>query len=695
MIDESLIKSNFVGRDGFRWWIGQIPPEDSHGGQLNGAGWGNRFKVRIMGYHPYSTADLPDEDLPWAQVLLSTTSGSGAGNQAQTVAVSPSDTVFGFFLDGDNAQVPVILGVFGRTSQVPSNTYISPFLPFTGYTNKIKNDGSYFPANQANEQNANALKSPRNVSPQQAKKIGPEERSAYSGIGDIVKAGSASPSSTLDKISTEINNFVNQIQSITDNVRGALGEAKAFINLEIGKITAKIQKIASGLVNGMINGLYEALAPVLNAGLKLLYRTVYALVLAATQNSFIAHRAGVAAQEAMVLPVKLVQDALPCVANSVLASIGNIINGLLKSVAENVTNFATCISDQFVGGLVNHIIGAVESLLSPILSGVDKILMGFNLVSSLRSSVDGLLSASVRESCNEIAPNYNAQTDRWTIGKGATNTPGVSLQKIMETANAAYAIAEYSTNIGEELTDLVKEVGSLDIFNSGFSTPGFQSALSECYGGPPLSCAGVEVKLFGSTGTGASAKAILGSIVGQGASATASIIGFDILTGGGGYDYPPYVEIVDRCNQGYGAIARAVVDYDETSPTYKQVVDIYVVSEGENYPVSDRLDETSPEPPYVINTIGVVNPGTGYKNTDTVIDTNNPTVEYKIEVGTAGDIIKVFPINTALENVAEIKDLPELEVKTSTGYGAILKARLKPRPNYQGEIKQQIDCISK
>ena len=52
MIDESLIKSNFVGRDGFRWWIGQIPPADAQGGQVNGAGWGNRFKVRIMGYHP-------------------------------------------------------------------------------------------------------------------------------------------------------------------------------------------------------------------------------------------------------------------------------------------------------------------------------------------------------------------------------------------------------------------------------------------------------------------------------------------------------------------------------------------------------------------------------------------------------------------------------------------------------------------
>ena len=26
MIENNLLKSNFLGRDGFRWWIGQIPP---------------------------------------------------------------------------------------------------------------------------------------------------------------------------------------------------------------------------------------------------------------------------------------------------------------------------------------------------------------------------------------------------------------------------------------------------------------------------------------------------------------------------------------------------------------------------------------------------------------------------------------------------------------------------------------------
>lgn len=210
MIEESLLKTNFIGRDGFRWWIGQIPPKTSgQSEQSNGSGWGNRVKVRILGYHPYSVVELPDDDLPWANVLLGTTDGSGAANRANSVALSPGDTVFGFFLDGDNAQVPVIMGVFGRTSQVASTDYVSPFVPFTGYTSEIQNDGATLAKNEANEQNANAQKSPRSVSRTDADKINSKtnpdgdpakkEITSSSAIGKKVTAASAEKDSAIQK----------------------------------------------------------------------------------------------------------------------------------------------------------------------------------------------------------------------------------------------------------------------------------------------------------------------------------------------------------------------------------------------------------------------------------------------------------------------------------------------------------------
>ena len=29
MIENSLIQSNFIGRDGFPWWVGQVAPEEA------------------------------------------------------------------------------------------------------------------------------------------------------------------------------------------------------------------------------------------------------------------------------------------------------------------------------------------------------------------------------------------------------------------------------------------------------------------------------------------------------------------------------------------------------------------------------------------------------------------------------------------------------------------------------------------
>ena len=137
MIDEALLKSNFVGKDGFRWWVGQVAPSTVQGEQLapkDGVkSWGNRLKVRIMGYHPFSKADLADEDLPWANVMLPSTSGTGGSNFASTVVLRPGDVVIGFFLDGETAQQPVILGSFARTDDVPQGLPSESigFIPFT------------------------------------------------------------------------------------------------------------------------------------------------------------------------------------------------------------------------------------------------------------------------------------------------------------------------------------------------------------------------------------------------------------------------------------------------------------------------------------------------------------------------------------------------------------------------------------
>ena len=118
----------------------------------------------------------------------------------------------------------------------------------------------------------------------------------------------------------------------------------------------------------------------------------------------------------------------------------------------------------------------------------------------------------------------------------------------------------------------------------------------------------------------------------------------------------------------------------------RQVTDIYVVTPGENYPVIE--DEND----YTVDHVVVVNSGSGYSNDDVITD-NQGNVYTKI-LDESGRILNVIPPNPALENVKLVSNLPILNIETSTGSGAIIKAQLAPRPSYQGEIKQVIDCIT-
>ena len=678
MIDESLLKSNFLGRDGFRWWIGQIPPESSHGGQINGAGWGNRFKVRIMGYHPYNTVELSNEDLPWAQCLLPTTSGTGAGNNSTTVKVSPGDTVFGFFLDGDNAQIPVIMGCFGRTSQVPAGDYAGPFIPFTGYTSKITNDGTALKRDQTNEQNAESGKSPRSVSPQQAESIADDEISSFSAIGDKIQLANTVNNTIIGKISTEVGNLLNKVKApaiFTD------------IANEITRVTDKIQAITNGLVGNMINGLYKGMIPILNSGLQLLYNSVYSIVLAATQNPAAAHLAGVEAQTAMVIPIRAVEQAMPCVAGAIISGLGSLIEEILNSVVDNVQNFVSCAGNQFTGVLVNDIIGKISSGLSDSLGGVQTILEfvpSFSVDGFLRNSIDSIKGLVGLFDCNQSTGKSNGIVDEWIIGCGPTNAPTPNFDEILENANTTNAIATSGDVLG----------GVAGVFTSLNNIPNQNGG---CYTGSPLFCSAPVVTIFGGGGSGATSIPLLGAISGS----TGSVIGAKVTNGGSGYRFPPFVEIRDNCNQGYGVVARSTIN------DAGEVDSIYIVSEGENYPTGDLYDNSTITTAdtvinsstenqtqslvsrnYIVNNILIQNPGQNYIQGD--IATDQFDNEYSIEIF-EGSITKIQPINT----IVIVNDLPVITIKSDTGFGSILRPLLDiPPAEFQGEVRQVIDCVT-
>ena len=62
---------------GSRLYFGRVAPIEPQLDQVN-SGWSWRYKVRIFDKHTEDKVVLPDEELPWAQVLLPVTAGSGA-----------------------------------------------------------------------------------------------------------------------------------------------------------------------------------------------------------------------------------------------------------------------------------------------------------------------------------------------------------------------------------------------------------------------------------------------------------------------------------------------------------------------------------------------------------------------------------------------------------------------------------------
>lgn len=100
-------------------WFGRVVSDASWQDNIEAAhfspeqqkGWGYRYRVRYFGLHSGNTNDLPDEQLPMANVVLPVTAGSGLGGFVDTPALSSGTIVTGFFLDGMAGQEPYIDGV--------------------------------------------------------------------------------------------------------------------------------------------------------------------------------------------------------------------------------------------------------------------------------------------------------------------------------------------------------------------------------------------------------------------------------------------------------------------------------------------------------------------------------------------------------------------------------------------------------
>jgi hypothetical protein len=98
-----MADSHFMGKDGFHWFFGKVV--DRHDPLCLG-----RVRVRVYGVHPDDENLVPNSHLPWAIPIQPITSAATFGIGHSPVGPIEGTNVFGFFADGEDAQIPFVMG---------------------------------------------------------------------------------------------------------------------------------------------------------------------------------------------------------------------------------------------------------------------------------------------------------------------------------------------------------------------------------------------------------------------------------------------------------------------------------------------------------------------------------------------------------------------------------------------------------
>lgn len=754
MIDESFLKSNFLGRDGFVWWIGQVAdPQVWRNAKVDlqeGAeGWGYRVKVRIIGYHSFSRNELPDNDLPWAHVLTSASDGSpGQGGFGKTPLLLGGESVVGFFLDGEEAQQPVIMSCFHRSAATVNVKDPDPFKPFTGSKGPYAKSGSG--ASQATRTKTQEKGATKPV----------EEKL---GSGSLWEMGSNFEFSTdldldLDAgfagIGTKTDHLAGAVWSNAYNLPadqlfyddqaelgflGIIDEAGEVTNDNgcgdniLAQITASLQAFIRQ-INGLEQTALGFIDPIRNAVVDVrntvnsVARTVASLVKfvinAMRDNIFklvgkLFKLLGITIPSPLSLPIseaaKNILNIIFCLFEKLFGFILDYLIGLLNGIIGKSPNIPRCASEEIVSSLINKLADMIDGALATVLSGLDWLANGISSIAgAITSSLDIISQLLSFLQCDSLACKGINSWDPF----GGGSFPAVDAWNgILENMNVLNGLGTPDFSLG-----FLSVFGSSDTpfqdCRKRIVNPQTQDDLVR----PPIGtrfykCIPPEVRIFGD-GANARAKAVVSDLDG-------SIVTFILCDPGSGYTYPPEVKVVDNSNYGERAQAKAkIVD--------GKIDRIYIINSGRGYCPTNLTEETKPKsgagagttvgvgttaPPCIdigdnrlsdsvvgINTDLIIEkPGIGYTSSDTIQVGN---CYYKPILTSRGSVIGWEPIGGACKD--GFKTVPQVTINTTTGEGAVIYPVLQFIPQFIvdnpdltnnfinsgiGSIVNVVDCV--
>ena len=556
MIEQGLFKRHHVGKDGFHWWIGQIPDaktwRENRGGTAiysnnEQKGFGERFKVRIMGYHTTVASELTDEELPWASVVYPVTAGSGSVF-SQTCNIKQGDFVYGFFLDGEDGQQPTIMGVIGYNEyqSVLKNVPDTKFVPFLGLDAseqtpvaalKAVSGGTTLLQTGAKGQGASVndtvlVSNNPNLRDKQLEDMdGPSETRAQT----LAQPTSCDPL-PLGRMQVQLRNAIQGIEDLRKSVYDiAEGANEVLANIE-NEINKKIEEAARWIASAM-KWVYEQVEKEVYKKIENALNEVYNL-------AFPNEKTKVKQTSDTIL------DTIACFFRKLIDKLFDMMLGFIKSTIDKVINVPICFIEKFAGGVLGALSGIVDGLFSGLgdaISGVVGIVdAGLDLGGDILGMIDDIfsfLNCDDRPECSEI--------NEWNIRNGAGPLEKGDITAVIDRAKG--------------LATQTKQIG-LDALNNAedlidFDPQSLFDGLEEC-NTDPFPCGSPVLQLFGDGGAGAAGNLVIG--------AAGDIIGVDMISFGAGYGQNTRARAYDKCGNGRGAVLKPVFGYvplDDDSPS--------------------------------------------------------------------------------------------------------------------------------
>ena len=478
----------------------------------------------------------------------------------------------------------------------------------------------------------------------------------------------------------QVSNFFKLITSAGDEIVNFPSELK--------NVVGSVSDLSKGFVSQIGNALTDKMEVFVQKGLEGLKQFFFATI----PEKLTAIATTIRVQSALMDPVKMIMDKLGCLVGNAAGAIKGAIEDMLTGMVRNIINTPVCAAQQFIGGLVHKITNVIDSLLGPFVGPIEKLMSPIGAVFKIKETIMGGLGIANKIKnlfkCNEATPPV--ATSNYVIDGGERKDKSdkeqqSSISKAFNAANNAFGRVKDAKDglldgIGGGLSKFEENYGEFEVFGSKLGSAR-DAGIGDCSNtGNEFNCGMPSIEFFGGDGFGAAGKVLMGRFINKfdkedilgDIERVGSIIGVEMTNRGSGYTEPPLVAFTDSCDKGYGAYGQAIIDYNQNSPTFGQVVAVTITAQGEDYPVGEEED-------LYVKEVIIEQPGEGYVEGDII-------GEFEIcGVDSLGGITCVKTPDSPY------RELPRINFNVGTG--AVLRP-LMTAEIPQTKVVEVIDCVT-